>query len=196
MPATAVFLDTLALVCDAGNTNSCLLVRPKVWRLVGVGALLLVMSATTGCTGGADERQSEPSMAAPSSARGAALGSREGCVGSTDYPAGTEVRGTITDGDLWAMIFASAPFEAQTPTKIAWRMTGFGALSITATLGDKTQVTPLAEPEQHGGSTWSRPGQEFGSVFVFPAPGCWKFVLRRDGGSTGVVWFPVEAPVG
>ncbi len=67
--------------------------------------------------------------------------------------------------------------------KVVWRMTGSGSLSISAYGPDGMVVEPLWGPESHGGSTWNRPGEEWGTGWVFPKAGCWTIRATRASGS-------------
>ncbi|MDP4504861.1 hypothetical protein [Nonomuraea turcica] len=104
-----------------------------------------------------------------------------------------EVQGTATDAELWGLLFAKAPppLPHGEEIKIVWRMTGEGPLKVKATLPDGTQAKLAWGPQQHDGSTWQRPGQEWGTGFVFPKSGCWKIELTRTRGS-GHAWIPVR----
>ncbi|MEV1172399.1 hypothetical protein [Nonomuraea sp. NPDC049784] len=103
-----------------------------------------------------------------------------------------EVRGTAQDAELWGLLFAPGPpLASRKEIKIVWRMTGEGPLQVRATLPDGTQAKLAWGPEQHGGSSWHRPGEEWGTGFVFPKHGCWKVELTRTRGS-GYVWLSVK----
>ncbi|MEU6411436.1 hypothetical protein [Microbispora sp. NPDC046933] len=102
-----------------------------------------------------------------------------------------EVRGAGRGAEVWGLMFAPVPLAAGREVKIVWRMTGEGPLRVTAALPDGTAARLTWGPEAHGGSTWHRPGQEWGTGFVFPKPGCWEITLTRDRGS-GTVWLPVR----
>ncbi|MGP3954444.1 hypothetical protein ACTWPT_00495 [Nonomuraea sp. 3N208] len=103
-----------------------------------------------------------------------------------------EVQGTARDAELWGLLFAKGPpLPRGQEVKIVWRMTGQGPLQIKAELPDGTRARLAWGPEEHGGSTWQRPGEEWGTGFVFPKRGCWKIELTRTRGS-GHVWLPVR----
>lgn len=103
-----------------------------------------------------------------------------------------EVQGTARGAELWGLLFiAKPPLARGEQVKIVWRMTGAGPLRVKATLPDGTTAKLLWGPEQHGGSSWRRPGEEWGTGFTFPKPGCWKIELTRTQGS-GHVWLPVR----
>lgn len=110
-----------------------------------------------------------------------------------------ESRGSGDGVELWALVFDGAWADARTAVvagavgrqiKIAWRMTGGGPLSLVATRGDGRTVVPIQEPTPHGGSSWDRPGDEWGSTFVFPEPGCWRIEASR-GSSVAELWLRI-----
>ncbi|MEO3790963.1 hypothetical protein ABGB14_12150 [Nonomuraea sp. B10E15] len=134
---------------------------------------------------------------APSGAAGATpdTGRSGGCADAVAPPAGggfPEVQGTAQDAELWGLLFVKkTPLHHGDEIKIVWRMTGEGPLRVKATLPGGAAATLVWGPEEHGGSTWRRPGQEWGTGFVFPEPGCWKVELTRTRGS-GHVWLAVD----
>ncbi|TDD08803.1 hypothetical protein E1292_10825 [Nonomuraea deserti] len=121
-------------------------------------------------------------------------GRSDGCAEAV-APAGggfPEVQGTARDAELWGLLFVKkTPLHHGDEIKIVWRMTGEGPLRVKATLPDGAAAKLVWGPEQHDGSTWRRPGQEWGTGFVFPKPGCWKVELTRTRGS-GHVWLAVD----
>lgn len=81
-----------------------------------------------------------------------------------------EIQGTMkSDGELWALLF----FDSATPSKdlkFAWRITSSGeGLDFHAQAQNESGKTilPIWEPEYHGGSSWQRPGIEWGAGFLF-----------------------------
>jgi hypothetical protein len=85
---------------------------------------------------------------------------------------------------LWALLFPTRPeTSAGDEIKIVFRITGSGALSIDATGPDGTTVGPAWGPEIHSGSNFDHPGDEWGTGWVFPTPGCWVIGAKRTGGS-------------
>jgi hypothetical protein len=64
--------------------------------------------------------------------------------------------------------------------KIVWRMTGHGAFELSALGPSGQMVHPDWGPEGHGGSTWNRPGDEWGTGFTFPSAGCWDIHAMRQ----------------
>jgi len=77
--------------------------------------------------------------------------------------------------------------------KIVWRMTGTGPLGVDVTGPNGVRQALVFGPEAHvGGSSYHRPGDEWGTGFRFTKPGCWHIHLsRRD--TSGDVWLDVKA---
>ena len=96
----------------------------------------------------------------------------------------------VGDRSLWALLFLtndSSTMPAGRETKVVFRMTGSGELSIRAVGPTGQQLSPQWGPEGHGGSNWQRPGDEWGTGWVFPAPGCWTIrAARTDGGTAAL----------
>ena len=109
-----------------------------------------------------------------------------------------ESRGTTTQGSLWALFFP--------PTRTTWgpgpaifhgalgkdfkivvRISGAGDLRISTESVDGQTLTPDWGPTAHSGSTWTRPGNEWGIGFTFPTAGCWRLHVARAG-AAGDVW--------
>jgi hypothetical protein len=67
-------------------------------------------------------------------------------------------------------------------------MTGTGDLKLIALGPQGQQVRPTFGPEFHLGSNWTdHPGEEWGSGFNFPVPGCWDIHATRDDASGDVL---------
>jgi hypothetical protein len=95
-----------------------------------------------------------------------------------------ERQGASDDATLWALFFPATPvLSAGQEIKVVWRMTGSGDFSIGATGPDGTTVKPTWGPEPHTGSSFHRPGDEWGTGWVFPAAGCWTVSAKRTSGS-------------
>lgn len=103
-------------------------------------------------------------------------------------PVNSEMRGT---GSLWALFFQGedqpAPVLANQEAKIVWKIGGTGAFTVKATGPDGTEALPVWGPDGHGGSTWQRPGTEYGTGFRLPSPGCWTFTAQRESGEKGEI---------
>jgi hypothetical protein len=95
-----------------------------------------------------------------------------------------ERQGVGHGATLWALFFPTTPvLTAGQEIKVVWRITGNGDFSIDATGPGGKVVKPVWGPKLHSGSTWSRPGDEWGTGWVFPAAGCWTINAKRTSGS-------------
>jgi hypothetical protein len=95
-----------------------------------------------------------------------------------------ERQGAGDGATLWALFFPTEPvLTAGKEIKVAWRMTGSGGFAIRATGPDGRVAKPDWGPEPHGGSTWHRPGDEWGTGWTFPVAGCWTVSVKRTSGS-------------
>ena len=108
---------------------------------------------------------------------------------TTGFP---EAQAKATGGQLWALFFFDpATVHVKQELKIVWRMTGSGDFHITGRLATGKEVKPIWGPEAHGGSSWNRPGYEWGTGFSFPSAGCWNLHATRDN-VTGDIWLLVR----
>ena len=171
--------------------------------VVAVAAVALLASACTS----SGPRSSSTATAPPSTPStpaelSAAAGATTVPASFSDAPLGQpqcqppspvrafEVRGTSDTAEIYGLISSSA-LRADEEIKIVWRMTGSGELSISVT-GPSGESVPLTfGPERHAGSTYDRPGDEWGSGYRFTQPGCWHLHLERAD-SSGDVWLDVE----
>lgn len=130
---------------------------------------------------------------------GASLG-RPGCEPpsplSPGRPGLPEAFGTTSDGQLWALFFHPAASDTTavfadlvgSELKIVLRRTA-GVAPTIATAPDGTERKP-AWQQTHSGSTWARPGAEFGTGWHITEPGCWQVhVGSRNTGAD--LWFRV-----
>lgn len=139
------------------------------------GAVALVL-ALCGCTAAAPP-PGPPSVAA--SPRAPSPSPSDGCPATL---AGDEVQGSAPSGTtLWGLLFSDYPLPRASEVKIVWRMTGDGDLTLGASGPGGRHVRPVWGPEPHGGSSWDRPGAEWGSGFRFPVAGCWTVEAARGG---------------
>ena len=97
-----------------------------------------------------------------------------------------------TDATIYGLLFLTRPLPVRVgdELKIVWRMTGDGDLSVSYESPDGTPATLTFGPEPHPGSTYNRPGDEWGTGFKFEKPGCWHIHLARTEGQ-GDVWIKV-----
>ena len=104
-----------------------------------------------------------------------------------------EVRGTAGDQHLHGLLFVTQrPIAVGDTVKIVWRMTGTGDLTATATAPDGSQQPLEWGPEGHTGSSYLRPGDEWGAGYRFTQPGCWRLHLVRAD-AQGDVWLDVAS---
>jgi hypothetical protein len=164
-------------------------------RIIAIAILsLMVMACSSSLS------PSKRAAISPSPAAGVSLGSL-GSVGcapaarfhgwrSTDGP--PEVGLDSPRGSLWALFFNPVPPPAGKEIKVVWRMTGLG--DITFRVSDAAgMVVPLAwGPVGHSGSNWDHPGDEVGTGFNFPHPGCWDIHVARSD-TRGDLWLEVVA---
>jgi len=101
-----------------------------------------------------------------------------------------EVQGVAPHGSLWALLFYAPPAATHTTEKIVIRMTGSGPLHIEADGPRGGTVHPYFGPEPHTGSNWIRPGDEWGTGWRFPGPGCWRLHASRRH-AIGDIWLRV-----
>ena len=74
--------------------------------------------------------------------------------------------------------------------KIVWRVTGEGAtFEARAQSADGKIIEPIWQ-EYHESSNWERPGDEWGTGFHFPDPGCWMITVTY-GETTGTILLKV-----
>ena len=104
-----------------------------------------------------------------------------------------ETRGTSTNGSIYGLVMAQRlPIRAGDEVKIVWRITGAGALRATLAAPDGSDVALAWGPHRHDGSTYTRPGAEWGIGYVFGQAGCWHLAFARDD-TAGDVWLGIEA---
>lgn len=164
-------------------------VRRIVVVLVAGGA------AVSACTGPAGPTATSRSGGPPPTTAASVLPAptarpvgQANCQPPSPYRGG-EVQGTSADSELWGLVFANE-IRAGKDVKIVWRMTGAGELTVAATSPSGVEQGTRWGPEPHAGSTWQKPGEEWGTGFTFDEPGCWHLALRRERGS-GDVWLVV-----
>jgi hypothetical protein len=112
-------------------------------------------------------------------------------ISKNEFP---EIQGTMSsDGEMWALLFFDKA-HAKEDLKIVWRITGSGQqFTVLARNEDGTVVSPTWGPEDHGGSSWERPGYEWGTGFNFPKPGCWTLTATR-GTTVGQIRLDILSP--
>lgn len=150
-------------------------------RRRGVSALLAAATLAVGaaaCGGGSPStRQAlEPS---PRSSSPSSAGCQTTPTAAPGVP-GLDLRGrSSSDTTLYALLFPGYPVPARREAKFAWRMTGSGAIALYAVGPDGQRLSPAWGPDEHAGSNWRRPGDEWGAGFTFPVAGCWMVHATR-----------------
>ena len=96
-----------------------------------------------------------------------------------------------SNGLLFVSDAASIPADGST-NKMVVRMTGEGEMVAHLVAPDGSERALVWGPEQHGGSNFRRPGDEWGIGFAFDAPGCWQVALERADGALADFWFDVK----
>jgi hypothetical protein len=143
-------------------------------------ALLLLGAVLIAGCGGPRMSGPEASCGHPSPIRLAAIG--------------PEVTGRGAGAQLHGLVMARRfPLVAGPHNvKIVWRMTGSGPLKLAA-YDEQGKRVPLAwGPEEHGGSNYRRPGDEWGSGYFFKRAGCYRLTARRTVGSAEA-WLRIKA---
>ena len=130
-------------------------------------AALVLLALLAGCTSAPDPA---PSAVPPPT-----------CPATADLGPGAERQGVGDGATLWALFFGPRVVAGQ-EIKIVWRMTGTGDVTMTAEGPGGRVLKPSWGPEAHGGSNYTRPGDEWGTGWVFPQPGCWTINATRTSG--------------
>jgi hypothetical protein len=109
-----------------------------------------------------------------------------------------EVQGATRSGTLFGLLFGvRVPPRAGDELKIVWRMTGKGPLKVrfTAPNGKRKPLTFGPVAHSNAGSSYQRPGDEWGTGFRFNTSGCWHIRLTRSS-NVGDVWLDVRPATG
>ena len=104
-----------------------------------------------------------------------------------------ELHANASGGDIWALLLSGPTIRANSAVSIVWKATGSGAFKVVASGPGASQLPPTSGPNPHGGSNWQRPGDEWGTTFTFPQPGCWQLHVTRGASLSGDVWLMVSA---
>ena len=148
-----------------------------------------ILIVLTACAPTPGRLEATPAQSTP-------LATQPACQPSQTQPTtvgSPEVQGTMKSaGEMWALLFFDKA-QAHQEVKIVWRITGSGKqFDAQAQLEDGTIIHPIWVT-YHGGSNWDRPGDEWGTGFNFPAPGCWTLTVAR-GETIGEIRLEVMAP--
>ncbi|MEV0269030.1 hypothetical protein AB0H43_09660 [Hamadaea sp. NPDC050747] len=142
-------------------------------------ALLTVVLFAAGCTG----TPAPAPTAVPAASSAGVIGPVAACPATA--AADPLVRQAYGRGvEMWVMLFATQrTLVAGQTLKIVVRLTGGQQVTVTADAPGQQQITPEWGPEWHGGSTFDKPGGEFGVGLDFPAAGCWTVRVVNESGS-------------
>ena len=158
-------------------------------RLAAIAAVALSLTACTAA------EQTAPEQPAPqtSSSEFGLLGA-DGCSPPSPI-VGDEVQATASTGvTAYGLLFRTSDviFPADgTSIKMVVRMTGVGSISGHLVSPDGRDRPLDWGPELHGGSTFRRPGAEWGVGFSFDEPGCWQVRIEGGDSAKATFWFDV-----
>ena len=155
-----------------------------MWSAVVIGVTIACVSCSDTTSGRSATTTADSS---PSSVDGQACDQTP--IQTSGLP---EVQGIGRDATIYGLLFPShpGPVRAGEELKIVWRMTGQGDLAVSYFAPDGRPGVLTFGPEAHSGSSFQRPGDEWGTGFSFDAAGCWRIHLERSVGS-GDVWLAV-----
>lgn len=144
----------------------------KLRLLAGLASVVVVTGA---CTAGVEVAAPTPTISATASSKPATASPPELVTGAP----GHEVRAESTNLETWALLWEPSPWKPGQEVKIVWRSTGTGDFRVVAVGPRSQEVPPIAGPTQHFGSTWDRPGDEWGTFFQLEEPGEWLLRVQR-----------------
>jgi hypothetical protein len=111
------------------------------------------------------------------------------CPASARIPAQNsnlpEMQGVGRGVTLFGLFFSPQATVGE-QIKVVWRVTGDGELSMVATGPGGKTLRPVWGPELHSGSSYHRPGDEWGTGWTFPSRGCWIIEANRKTGSAKI----------
>lgn len=111
-----------------------------------------------------------------------------GCDPSTSFHSVGLHEGKATNQglDAWVLAHRPPPWDVDQEVKVIWRVGGSGTASFVAVGEDGKQVAPSWGPNAHEGSSFNRPGEEWGTAFALPTQGCWELRVSRDEGHASI----------
>jgi len=164
---------------------------------VAPGAIALLAAATLASCAA----EPDPTPSPVSSATEADLGVLGAAGCSPPSPSlGDVVQATGSDGvTAFGLLFGAEadaiPNDGST-VKMAVRMTGVGELSVHLIRPDGSEQPLAWGPDPHGGSSFDRPGDEWGIGFSPDEAGCWQIAFERAEGDRADFWFDVREQPG
>jgi len=136
-----------------------------------------VTVSLAGCTSAAGTPQASLSPTGPAPTTVSAVCPLSPSAGAAGLSGAEGVGSGMT---VWALPFLTEPvYRHGKELKVVWRITGTGDPVFTATGPAGATVKPTWGPEQHSSSNWEKPGDEYGTGWVFPAAGCWTVRIVR-----------------
>ena len=157
-------------------------------------AVVVLVVMGTACSSSPKGDRVAPARTAPRVTGSATR--RETCPTPSRFGVGgaaNELRGASSNGELWGLVLGpdQVPPHIGDELKIVWRMTGSGPLRVAFAAPDGSSHPLVFGPEAHAaGSSYHRPGDEWGTGFRFDASGCWHIHLSRND-TSGDVWLEV-----
>lgn len=93
---------------------------------------------------------------------------------------------------VWGLLWERPPLTVDRQITMVFRLAGMGDFDVLARHEDGTEIMPNWGPNDHGtdGSSYGRPGNEWGLAFTFPIEGCWNIHFTR-GVDSADVWVRV-----
>ena len=158
-------------------------------------AVWCAVAALAGCTGSEPARPTAAATTTPTPAPSLGPLGQPGCKPASPFSS-MELQGTPGEPgtSLYGLAFVSADegLAVGVDIKVAWRMTGEGDLTVRLIDPDGLPKALEWGPEPHGGSTYHRPGDEWGTGFKLDRPGCWEIRFSRES-SHASVWIDATA---
>jgi hypothetical protein len=98
-----------------------------------------------------------------------------------------------SNGSAAGLLFLThkLPITSGEEVKIVWHITGEGPLSLQYFDSGGAKRPLTFGPTEHLGSSFDRPGDEWGAGFRFDRKGCWHIRLSRTGTSADA-WVGVQ----
>ena len=103
---------------------------------------------------------------------------------------GYETFGTASGAELWALVQFGKPVVGK-DVKIVYKLTSVLPQVFYAVSPDGRRLAPDWF-QAHSGSTWQRPGFEWGAGFTFDVPGCWR-IHAGAWPAQGDLWLVVDS---
>jgi hypothetical protein len=165
---------------DHGSVRSFACAARPGWRhALGLAVVTLAAASLTSCSSGGDEPTAKARTTTGTTTEAVRVARPCEHLHHSRVPVELHGQGSAS---LWGLILSPLPIRTGDDVKIVWRMTGSGSMRVRA-VSPGGRVAPLAwGPDLHGGSTYHRPGEEWGVGYRFTVPGCWRLHAQRDDG--------------